>query len=896
MPLSPADLTDELAVPDQRLKDDGITTDGETDAPEEWDGVLELGYIIDEPSDKKVAHSIDEEIDRQEPQMTRNRAVWKRNGWWREGKRWVRLEKKENLALWEAKLPPGMANAPPVPNKTDRLCRRLVNTIMVDPPYPECEPGSASPEARDGAEFSTRYLEVRGSPAELNMTKICRRAAGKAMTYASSFGWVIMDPTGAGHRPRQVLAHPDAETQDEALTDPATGGAAAEESLKTRYVAPDHTLTDDPNEADIQWLPGPKVRILTGKNVLFLPANAESLREAVGCLIIDHTTLGDLRQQFPDKMKALKDEELNDLCQWKPKRYKDILPPYSPDPEDQKDESTKKWKDAQIVWTVTVYYRRCAEYPKGCYAIKAGKETMLYRDRWTAMMEQPPEEDGTEQPEKEEVLEIPLSQCRCLDDDNYDNPYGIGMAEMLGPADEIRASSLGYQLEYMFRFGNPIPMFPMGTIVQPKQWQLRDGNPIYFNPQGKPEIEAVPDLPAIVPALRAEMGEEMNDESGLQQTGQGVESPDVHSGVHARTVVQEALKAISNIKDNLEFFYIDLNRIILEQSRAFCSVETMLSYTGKDGEYKEKEWSRTDFRNTKVVSIRRGSFTMHTLIAKQEMANDAMDRKVITSEEYQELVAGGVSPILGYQENPHLMRIRRQLDTFDDGPPEGWVESMQAVTAATEALQGWQQRQQAAAATGVIDPTDIQPQAPPPPPPGPFDDTLPVDDIPEAAKFRFREMSRFMASSKYDAQRQNSPEWCQAFEKEYTKAKNNAGVMTVTEVQAAQAQEAARAALPKTSISVKADPGSVAEAEESAAAGQKAALAGQTPDVPQPGADPAAAAAGGPGGGAGTHIHIHTGGPQDVTYQRDERGQIVGHQVRPANIPAGAPEPAIPGI
>jgi hypothetical protein len=70
----------------------------------------------------------------------------------------------------------------------------------------------------------------------------------------------------------------------------------------------------------------------------------------------------------------------------------------------------------------------------------------------------------------------------------------------------------------------------------------------------------------------------------------------VHSGVHARTVVQEALKAISNMKDNLEDFYIDLNTIILEQSRAFCSVPTMLSYTGKDGEYKAKEWSRPTSR------------------------------------------------------------------------------------------------------------------------------------------------------------------------------------------------------------------------------------------------------------------------------------------------------------
>jgi hypothetical protein len=856
----------EVDVPDQKLRDNGMQQDEGDQTPEEWDGLANLGYIIDEPNPKKVARHIDDLIEQQVPMMTRNIAVWKRNGWWREGKRWVRLEKKENLALWEAKLPPGMANAPPVPNKTDRLCRRLVNAIMVDPPYPECEPGSSSPEARDSAEFSTRYLEVKGSPAELNMTKICRRAAGKAMTYASSFAWVTMDPTGGGHRPRQVMAHPGAPDQDTAEIDPTTEAAAPEESLVQRYVKADRTLTDDPEEAELQWLPGPKVRLLTGKNVLMLPSTAESLREAIGCLIIDHTTLGDLKQQFPDEIKGMNDDALNDLCNWKPKRYKDILPPYSPEPEDQKDETTKKWKDSQMVWTVTVYYRRSAEYPKGCYAIRAGKETMLYRDRWTAMFEQPPADDGTPQPEKEEVLRIPVAQCRCLDDDNYDNGYGIGMAELLGPADEIRASSLGFQLEYMFRFGNPIPMFPMGTIVQPKQWQLRDGNPIYFNPQGKPEIEAVPPLPPIVTQLREEMGEEMNDESGLQQTGQGVESADVHSGVHARTVVQEALKAISNIKDNLEFFYIDLNGIILEQSRAFCTVPTMLSYTGKDGEYKEKEWSRTDFQNTKVVSIRRGSFTMHTLTAKQELANDAFDRKVITPEEYQELVAGGVSPILGYQENPHLMRIRRQLDVFDDGPTPEWEAGMQAVQEATMAAEQFQQTMAANQTLGIPpDPTAIAPQVPPPPP-GPFTPQLSIDDIPEAAKIRFREMSRFMAGSKYEALMERSPEWCALLEPELQKAKVNAGVMTVTEVQQAQAQEAAEASLPKVSIGVKADPGSVAEAEESAAAGHKAALAGQTPDVAPPASEQPPA-------------------PQGAPPSR-----------RPPTRPPGAPPPPIPGI
>lgn len=774
--------------PDRVVRSNEDPEAGIVDGDPETEGEMSLGFILDEADPKAVARYIEEEVEDQEPAMTRNRAVWKRSAWWREGKRWVRLEKKENQSLWEAKLPPGMANAPPVPNKTDRLCRRTANVIMVDPPYPECEPGDNSPEAKDAAEFSTRYLSVRGSPNELNMSKLCRNALGKAMTFGSTFAWVIMDPTAAGHRPRRVLAHPNAVTQDEAELDPETGTAAPEESLLERYVRPDRTLTDDPNEADIQWLPNHRVRLLTGKNLIFLPATADGIRDANGVIITDHTTLGDLREQFPDEIATLTPEELEQLCTWKPDRYKDILPLYAAEPKDQRDEKTKEWKDAQMVWTRTVYFRRCAEYPKGCYAIKAGKETMLYRETWTAMMEQPQAEDGSEQPEKEEVLEPPIAQLRCRDDHNFDNPYGIGLAEQLGPADEIRASSLGYQLEYMFRFGNPIQFLPMGTVVQPKQLQLRDGNPVYFNPQGQPVSEDIPALPPIVPQLRDEMSVEMDDEAGLQQTAQGAESKDVHSGVHARTVVQEALKAISDMKDNTEYFYIDLNRIILEQSRAFCTVETLLSYTGEDGEYKQKAWSRNTFRNTKVVGIRRGSFTMHTPVAKQELANDAFDRKIITVEEYQEMAAGGISPILGYQENPHLMRIRRQLDAFDDGPPEGWLEAFQAHQESLQAAQDWEAQREALAGIGVMpDPTEMPPEVLPPPP-NAFT-PLPIDDLPEAAKIRFRQLTRFMAASKYAA---FDPAWTSTLQAEWAKAKNAAGVMTVPEVQAMQAQQAAQ--------------------------------------------------------------------------------------------------------
>jgi hypothetical protein len=192
------------------------------------------------------------------------------------------------------------------------------------------------------------------------------------------------------------------------------------------------------------------------------------------------------------------------------------------------------------------------------------------------------------------------------------------------------------------------------------------------------------------------MTAEMDDESGLQQAAQGVEAPTVKSGIHAQTIVQEALKAVTNLKDNAGDYYIRLNQIVLQLTRAYCTVPQLMQFKGKDGEFKAKEFARTDFRNTRVVSIARGSFTMHTLLAKQEAANNAFDRKVIDAEEYAELTSGNISPVLANQENPHLLRIRRQVDVWRDGMPPEWPQAMQEYQLQMQQFQQVQQQQQMA--------------------------------------------------------------------------------------------------------------------------------------------------------------------------------------------------------
>lgn len=744
----------------------------------------DLGYILDEEDEEKVAKHIQKLREDQEPAMSRRRAVGKRNRWWREGRRFVRLEKFENESRWEAKLPLGALATPPLPNRTDRLCRRAGNTILTDGPIAECEPGNDANDARDAAEFATRYLKILGQPALLNFKRILRRAFQKACTFMSAYAWVTIDPKANGKRPRKMLAHPLAQTYEDALIDPNTGLQAAQKDLVDRYIRSDRTLTDNPDEADIQWLPGPKVRILTFHNVTLLPETCSGIEDCDGVIIADTTTLGELRTMFPDKFEGMNEQDMEKLAKWKPTNHKDLLPVHAKEPEDQKDDDGK-YRDEHVVYTLTCYYRTCDAYPCGAYAIVSG-DFLLHRQKWSAKM--PPKRDvqGKELPSEEESLMIPVAQERCMDDDVNDDYVGIALADKLGPADEISASSLGYSMEYMFRFGNRNVFLPHGSIVQPKQLLLRDGNPIYVNPQGKPFYEDVPPLPDTIPALRQEMREEQDDDVGLRETAQGVEVSSVKSGVHAQAIIGEAQKAMTEMKDNLGDFFVRMCEIILEQSRAFIEVPQLLRYQGEDGDYKELEFTRLDFAATRAVTIARGSFTMQTNFAKMQMATEARGLNVIDDEELRETWLTGMSPVIGTQDNPHLLRVRRQIDHWSKGPPEDFDKQLAAYQAQVQQYQVAQEaaaaRAQMAAHLGVA-PTG--PALPPEPViPGPFTN-LPIDHEPGPAKIRHRQLARLMATPKYSRQSEN---WRWVFDQAYNVAKNDAGVITVPEMQRMQAE------------------------------------------------------------------------------------------------------------
>jgi hypothetical protein len=724
------------------------------------DVVRKRGPLLDETDETKVAKRVLRMRERQSKAMQRRGATWKRNKLWRQGHRWVRLDRSEDK--WEAKVPLGMASAPPLPNKCDRLCRRVMNTLLSDDPKSQCDPSSDSSEDTDAAEFATRVLEVEGAESGFNMVSLMKRAEDKAGTFASSFAYWYIDPTGGGRIPKQVKAHPNAtvyESPEQVVLDPETRQGAKAEDYVDKYVRPDKALTAEKTEADFTWLPAVRHQLLTGHHVQFLPEAVEGISTARGVLILLPTTLGELREAYPDKFEELDDAAIRKIVNWRPIGHKETLPEFV-ELQDKIDDDGKP-SDDSIVFALHLYYVAHGEYPEGAH-ICVVDDACLCRDSHTAEVELP---DGSTDIE---LLELPIAQCRQFNDNTTDDPYGIGLAEKLGPMDEIRAQVFAYALEHLHRFGNPHTFLPDGSIVQPKQLSRRNGEPIYVNPQGKPEVENVPQFDPAGGELRDEMTNEENDESSLQQAAQGVEDPSVDSGIHARTIVEEAQKGLSEFRTNLGDFYTRSLRIALQLIRVNYSAERRMKYVGEDGDYKEQCWTGSDLRSTRDVRIARGSFTMLGTSAKRQMAIDEISTGVIDQADYRELMSSSLAPTIGLQDNPYLMKIRRELYAWGKGPPEGFME----LAAQHKQFAAVQMKAVEVATTVGADPAAAAMQ-PPAPLPSPFR-RVPSDMEVRAAQIRARELSRIQQTRKFERQ---PVEWQQVLVAEYQQMAPIAGLM-----------------------------------------------------------------------------------------------------------------------
>lgn len=673
---------DDLAPPGSA--GNGTDPEGAPEAPND-PNAESLGELLDEKDPKVIVERIVNNLWRgQDARLKPLIAQWDANKLTARGVPGVRAVYDPVNGGWFARVPLTATEATG-PSKTQELIEKTTATLLADEPVPDAEPAHDTSTERSAAELATLILKNEMGESGLHLVKRAELASNLAGVQGSAFDVFTVDPRGGGWEPFDVMAHPAAMHYDDAnpdavLRDPTTGLAG--ESLGAyvrRYVMPDGSLAKGPVGARKRWKMKIKVQRKTGRQVRLLPVTAESIEDAEGVVIADAITFGELCSIVPE-VRDLSIEQQNAIVAWRPISLTSILPREAGIVGDGKEVFKSGAKvgyptDEAIVVTFTVLYRSCASYPYGARVLVAGPQHVLYQDKQSVIV-------GEGDRAIEECLILPVAQCVAYSDEEGAQPYGHADAEKLGAADEMRQQILSGILDRIWQMNNRNVFVDLSSTLDPGALQMRDGTPLLTDLRaGTPVWETVPPLEGEQVLVYETLGREMNSRSGLEATAQGASSPDVKSGIHAQEVIEQALVALTQRKRNLDSFMLRSWRIVLQLYRAYASTSQLLKYPSEDGSFKVREWKNTDLGSTKDVKVMRGTGTMLTRTSKQNLAQNelaiamqvgAVDPSVIAPayQRYVRATTGNLNAMTGMEEDPHRLRVRRQIAAFMEGPPE----------------------------------------------------------------------------------------------------------------------------------------------------------------------------------------------------------------------------------
>jgi hypothetical protein len=641
-------------------------------------------------------------------------------------------------------------------NYAATLCRKAVANMYADPPVPDPVPASGDPDDLDAADFAGRVLEDLCSEAQLDDINQGREAFDLASTFASAFRYFRINPQGS-REAVEIEAHPQAVKADQPFSvptgqpqmDPATGMPALDPQTGQpvpemqeapgpyvlRYVAQDGSLTDQRAQAAMQWVPRIEEEIVTSRHVRFLPATAKNVWKAHGAMVGCYKSIAEIKKMFPDETANLTPTMWDDMVKYKPERSDDYLPGRG---RGDKNALESMEGENRLVFIITLYYAECPAYPRGAHLVCAGESQTLYQKPWCQPME-----DGSE-----ECLLLPLAQYMQFKE-GRDGQYGVGLMELLGPGNELRAAQLGAALEYLDQFLGRKTFLPTSSILTPEDLENPTARVLPMNPGGVPVAEEIPEYPAMSTELYQSIQTDMDHTSGLEQAAQGIEDPSVQSGRHARVIVAQIHAGLSEMRQNVERATVRGYRIMLQLVRAFYTKPQKLKWSGNDGRFMEKRWTRADLRSTKDVRLKPATLTMLAPATKIEYVQDLAQMGLIPPEEVRDLLSTSLAATTGWKDEPHRLRIRRQVAEWNEGPPANWQPPMPSPVMGPNNM--------------PIRGPDGQPQMQPPPP-DPIWQPVPADELPQVAQIRLIEMAKAMASQSYFRW---PPEWRAGLEQEF---------------------------------------------------------------------------------------------------------------------------------
>jgi hypothetical protein len=648
--------------PDPDLNDQD---EREDDEEQGYEGAEQsLGWLDEEEwPDEKLAKYLIKEWELRNDEMRPRLLKWYVNRLRRAGDRWVGIRKAQDRNEYRIYTPPGGAKAPPTLGKGARLCRRLTSQMFQDPPTPEAVPFSDADDDRASAEFASRLLQSLSGEQGVNTVRLARRAFSQSHTYGSAFRYWWVNPYGGGRAPKRMMAHPQAQHADQALeiVDPATGMSTPAEpaSLTMRMVAPDGTFTDDETAADVMWQPRLCGEVHTGAQVRFYPVTASAIDTAEYAILLRWTTLGELKLLYREEIEELDDETIKKAVAWYPQGVdlKYLLPDHltEEDLQRSREQEHGEYRDGALLCTMLVYRKACYDHEQGAAITVLGPKTILARHPWVV------ERDG-----KRLELDLPFDQMKGYDEGEND-PYGKGTMDFLGPGDELLASVDSAWITHFERFSNRKVFVPITSALQAKVAQAGTGTYVPINPGGQPIVEDVPQFPADSIELRNKIVENLDDESGLQLTAQGVDSPYVQSGFHAVQVIEQVLAGLSELRQNTADALERGWRLQLQLIKAFYTIPQQSKFLGPDQEYKLEYWMASDLGSTTDVRVLRGTFSMMTPAMKSSIAVSMNQAGVLSPYELRRFTIGATGGLIGVQDDPHWLRVNRQIAAWQKG-------------------------------------------------------------------------------------------------------------------------------------------------------------------------------------------------------------------------------------
>ena len=712
-----------------------------------------LGELL-EASDAVAFKATHELVERQEP-LARSRLAQDRH--WKAiklGYTTSELEKVQDQNAYRQAFARGSENLriSAVPNKAADLCNKLVEILNTDPPAPSPQATDDSEEAERATELAAQFLKQDGGEQGTDDDALFYAQADLATTSASAYLHLWTDKTGGGWVPSQIKAHPQAEDANNPLVGP-NGEPTTDYIL--RYVTDADEMgqvqfTENPSEAGRTWLPKICAEKWAREHIRMFPEDKD-LNQCQTVVGLFYCTLGEAKRRWADTVGQLDESDLAELCDWTPPRYMVLLPPALRSRWKQQSGATHDPKgssnDERVLFYYAHYKLPTPDYPEGMALFTNGAMGgyTLEKGKLSCTVDVPSEDQQDQTVRETHLMEIPVVAVRLLQDPEEGDPSGKAFMGRIGGGSEAQARLAISYLEAMDQVLNP-PWFATATSPV-ERWQVEEsrGSGDFVPVLSKDDFPQQGEAPAIPGSFFQMMEwqtEQVNSIAGLPKPLQGADGQQEVSGVARRIAVGQANISMSRMQAAMVAARKRFWRLKLQQAMKHFGVPQLLKFVGEDGAYKQEWFTGINFAQVTSVEMQAGTGTMMPPQEKVTYVSQMAQMQFMSAEEAGDAARPTFTTTLGVPADPQQQRIKRQVSSWLEGPPEGWMEQAQ---------------QQAQAAPVASTPVPGQPPAPAPPPPQgpplwtPFKPLAP-DDEPQVATIRLRRLRRLLGTVRFTSQ------------------------------------------------------------------------------------------------------------------------------------------------